>query len=250
MASKRMFALSTRNFRHHSAQRTFHSYEHITPSQTSPAAANAILLSAYGHVPRHGFSHQSLNLGARDAGYLDISSSVLPDGVFGLILFHLAHQRLGLASKCEAMFKNNRKSTCNAVVGTKIADIMWARLLANKDIIHKWQEALAIMAQPSYAPASVRELALLSDEMCYLAGDESVDFSWYTKRVSLSMIYSTSELFMTKDKSPGYVDTLNFMLRRLEETRALGGLVDSISTWARFSTTSSVNLLRSRGLTL
>ncbi|KAG5953899.1 hypothetical protein E4U58_000274 [Claviceps cyperi] len=127
---------------------------------------------------------------------------------------------------------------------------MWARLLANKDVIHKWQEALAVMAQPSYAPASVRELALLSDEMCYLAGDESVDFSWYTKRVSSSMTYSASELFMTKDKSSGYVDTFNFMLRRLEETRALGGLVDSISTWARFSMNSSVNLIRSRGMTL
>lgn len=143
MASKRVFAL-TRNFRYHLAQRTFHSYEHITPSQTSPTATNAILLSAYGHVPIHGFSHQSLNLGARDAGYLDISSSVLPDGVSSLILFHLAHQRLGLASKCEAMLKDNRKSTCNGVVGTKIADIMWARLLANKDIIHKWQEVREI----------------------------------------------------------------------------------------------------------
>lgn len=106
------------------------------------------------------------------------------------------------------------------------------------------------MAQPSYIPATVRELALLSDDIWYLAGDKSVDFSWYTKRASLSVIYSTSELFMTNDKSPGFVDTHSFMLRRLDELKALGGLVASISTWTSFTMMSSLNLLRSRGMRL
>mgnify|MGYP001006491903 CR=1 FL=1 len=104
------------------------------------------------------------------------------------------------------------------------------------------------MAQPSYLPVTIRELALLSDDIWYLAGDESVDFSWYTKRASLSMVYSTSELFMTNDKSPGFVDTHSFMLRRIDETKALGELVASISTWTSFTMNSSVNLLRSRGV--
>jgi rpsU-divergently transcribed protein len=52
------------------------------------------------------------------------------------------------------------------------------------------------MAQPSYVPTSIAELARLSDEIWFLAGDTSVDSSWYTKRASLSMIYSsTGETF-------------------------------------------------------
>ncbi|KAG6003237.1 hypothetical protein E4U21_002237 [Claviceps maximensis] len=133
---------------------------------------------------------------------------------------------------------------------TKVADIMWTRLLANEDIIHKWQEALAIMAQPSYIPITIRELALLADDMWYLAGDESVDSSWYTKRASLSMAYSASELFMTNDKSPGFVDTRSFMLRRLDETKIVGELIAGISTWTSFTIISSINLLRSRGIRL
>ncbi|KAG5983889.1 hypothetical protein E4U55_006874 [Claviceps digitariae] len=234
MAALRRFAPLTwsAHTRRHFAQRTFHSYEHISQSQSMNAAEDAILSAAYRHVPKHGFSNQSLNLGARDAGYLDISPT---------------RQRLGLASKCQTILKTKEKSPHDVCVESKIADIMWARLLANEDIIHKWQEALAIMAQPSYIPVTMRELALLSDDIWYLAGDKSVDFSWYTKRASLSMVYSTTELFMTNDKSPGFFDTHSFMLRRLDETKTLRGLVDSISTWTSFTMKSSVNLLRSRG---
>jgi ubiquinone biosynthesis protein COQ9 len=36
------------------------------------------------------------------------------------------------------------------------------------------------------------ELARLVDEMWFLAGDKSVDFSWYTKRATLSAVYASS----------------------------------------------------------
>ena len=70
------------------------------------------------------------------------------------------------------------------------------------------------MAQPSYIPASLRELALLADEIHYLAGDKSVDPSWYTKRGGVSMIYASSELFMTNDRSPGFAETRAFLQRQ------------------------------------
>jgi len=41
-------------------------------------------------------------------------------------------------------------------------------------------------------PTSISELAKLSDEIWYLAGDTSVDTAWYTKRASLSAVYATT----------------------------------------------------------
>lgn len=41
-------------------------------------------------------------------------------------------------------------------------------------------------------PTSISELAKLSDEMWYLAGDTSVDTSWYTKRATLSTVYAST----------------------------------------------------------
>ena len=64
------------------------------------------------------------------------------------------------------------------------------------------------MAQPSYTSTSIAELARLVDEIWFLAGDTSVDTSWYTKRASLSAIYSASEIFMTQDRSLGFADQI------------------------------------------
>lgn len=41
-------------------------------------------------------------------------------------------------------------------------------------------------------PASVSELAKLSDEMWFLAGCDSHDMDWYTKRAALSGIYAST----------------------------------------------------------
>ena len=41
-------------------------------------------------------------------------------------------------------------------------------------------------------PTSISELAKLSDEIWYLAGDTSVDTAWYTKRASLSVVYAST----------------------------------------------------------
>lgn len=104
------------------------------------------------------------------------------------------------------------------------------------------------MAQPSYVPSSLQELAKLTDEIWFLAGDTSVDPSWYSKRASLSMIYAASELFMTNDKSPGFRDTRLFLQRRLKEAQDISGVLGSVGGWVSFTASAGVNVLRSKGL--
>jgi ubiquinone biosynthesis protein COQ9 len=67
---------------------------------------------------------------------LDISPSVLSDGTFSLIRYHLATQRQNLESKSRELFKNNEKLGS----GAKVAALTWERLLANRNVIHHWQE--------------------------------------------------------------------------------------------------------------
>jgi ubiquinone biosynthesis protein COQ9 len=103
------------------------------------------------------------------------------------------------------------------------------------------------MALPQNVPPSILELARLSDEIWHLAGDTAVDGSWYTKRASLSAIYASCELFMTTDASPGYVETENFLDRRLEELRTIGGALGDIGEWVGFTSSAVLNVLRSKG---
>lgn len=104
------------------------------------------------------------------------------------------------------------------------------------------------MAQPSYVPASLKELAKLSDEIWFLVGDTSVDPSWYTKRASLSATYASAELFMTSDRSEGFVETRKFLNRRLEEVRDVGGTLRSVGQWVGFTAIAGLNVLRSKGV--
>lgn len=104
------------------------------------------------------------------------------------------------------------------------------------------------MAQPSYVPASLAELARLADEIWFLAGDSSVDASWYTKRATLSAVYSASEVFMTQDRSPNFIETEQFVDDRLTDVTKLGSLVGSLGQWADYTAHSAVNVLRSKGV--
>lgn len=104
------------------------------------------------------------------------------------------------------------------------------------------------MAQPNYAPPSFAELAKLADEIWFLAGDTSVDTSWYTKRASLSAIYSATEVFMTQDTSKNFAETEQFLDARLEDVRKIGGFLGALGEWADFTGHSAVNVLRSKGL--
>ena len=104
------------------------------------------------------------------------------------------------------------------------------------------------MAAPSHVPTSLRELSLLSDEILFLAGDISVDASWYTKRLALSTVYASTELFMTTDTSPDFVETDAFLLRRLAESDHLGSILRDTTSWLGVQAIGVVNGLRSKGV--
>ncbi|KAI1277794.1 ubiquinone biosynthesis protein COQ9 [Xylaria sp. FL0933] len=229
-------------------RRRFHSYDHPAPAGPFNASEQAILAAAYKHVPEHGFTQRALALGARDAGYLDISTNLVPEGPFSLIRYHLVTQREALAPRRDAIFSEDDDAKNLTTVPARVERLTWERLLGNREVNHRWQEALAVMAQPSHIPASLHELALLADEIHFQAGDTSVDPTWYTKRGGLSMIYASSELFMTNDCSPGFGDTRAFLQRRLAEGGTLSSAVGSATQWLGFTASAGVNVLRSKGV--
>ena len=104
------------------------------------------------------------------------------------------------------------------------------------------------MAIPSNVQPSLAELARLSDEIWFLAGDTSVDTSWYTKRASLSAVYSSTEVFMTTDLSPNFIETELFFDRRLEAAKVMGTTFANIGQWISFTGHGIVNVLRSKGI--
>jgi len=221
----------------------YHSYEHNEPPPYREAES-AILSSALQHVPVHGFTQEALTLGMKEAGYLDISANLFAKGPFELVKYHLVMQRLGLRDRIQ--FPGDEKMG----VGRRVRSLVLERLRANADagVVSRWQEALGLMSLGENIPTSLRELNLLSDEVWFLAGDTSVDSSWYTKRASLSAIYAATEVYQTTDQSTEFRDTEAFLDRRLEGMRVMGGAVSNTLQWVGFQGGAMVNLLRSKGV--
>jgi ubiquinone biosynthesis protein COQ9 len=133
--------------RNNTAARPYHSYDHPAPAGDFNVSEQAILSAAYRHVPEHGFTQQALSLGARDAGYLDISTNLLPEGPFSLIRYHLVTQREALAPRRETIFSSGDAGDANATLTTvpaRVERLTWERLLGNRDINHRWQEVWAL----------------------------------------------------------------------------------------------------------
>ncbi len=125
--------------------RTYHSYEHDTPPPFTPAET-AILSAASQHIPTHGFTTAALSRGAGDAGYLDASINLFPDGPFTLVYYHLVTQRLALAEYGSA------RSQAGGGIAENIKILAWKRLQANKPIEHRWQEVCLSICSQSPIP--------------------------------------------------------------------------------------------------
>ncbi|PWW80584.1 ubiquinone biosynthesis protein COQ9 [Tuber magnatum] len=231
-------------------RRRYHSYQHPAPGPPFTAAESAILSASLLHVPSHGFSDAALSFGARDAGYLDISVNMLSRGVFDLVRYHLVTERLRLGDKIDFRKAEDElpEGLRNLSTPAKVRVLCMERLKANAPIIHRWQEALAVMSLAGNIPVSVSELAKLSDEIWFLAGDESHDTTWYTKRATLSAVYASTELFMTQDNSKDFEATWEFLDRRLDEVKATGSAISNVASYLDFTVHALANVLRSKNL--
>jgi hypothetical protein len=128
-----------------SPKRTYYSYETPLPPPYPPTET-AILSSALQHVPITGWTNLSLRNGARDAGYLDVSTNLFPKAEFELVLYHLRTQRLGLKDKIQ--FPEEAK------VGQtrKVKSLVMERLRGNVevDVQGRWQEVFPFLSFPPF----------------------------------------------------------------------------------------------------
>ncbi len=94
------------------------------------------------------------------------------------------------------------------------------------EILEPWREAvrhaLVVLALPQHATLTLRLLYETVDDIWYAVGDNATDFSFYTKRATLAAIYAATVLYWLEDRSPGAVDTRDFLERRLADVARFG----------------------------
>lgn len=78
------------------------------------------------------------------------------------------------------------------------------------------RRGVALFALPHLMPEGLRLMWGTADAIWTALGDSSEDVNWYTKRSTLSGVYSATVLFWLGDESEGHQDTWAFLDRRIE----------------------------------
>ena len=71
--------------------------------------------------------------------------------------------------------------------------------------------------------------------MWRIAGDKSTDFSFYTRRISLATVYTSTLLFWLNDESNDNVETEFFLDRRLRDINKISSFKKPFSKVKKFT---------------
>ena len=170
------------------------------------------------HVPFDGWTGTALQRAAADLG-LDAATAVnaFPGGAAELIAFHSAEADRRMLDALQPMDLPAMR------VRDRVAAAVRLRLEQNAEHREAIRRALAFLALPQNGPLALKCLYRTVDAIWYAAGDTSTDYNFYTKRLLLSGVYSSTLLFWLNDDSEGNAETWAFLSRRIDEVLKIGG---------------------------
>ena len=169
-----------------------------------------LLAAALPHVAFDGWSETSLRAACQDLSITrQMAALACPRGAIDLaIRFHHDGD--------EAMQVVLQKTDINAMkIREKITFSVRARLDAIRDK-EAVRRGATLMALPQHAAEGAGLVWGTCDRIWAAIGDSSADVNWYTKRLTLSSVYSATVLYWLGDNSPNHQDTWTFLDRRIE----------------------------------
>ena len=181
----------------------------MNPIQQENTTAK-LLDAALAHVPFEGWSEGTFKASVSDIGIdSEVARAACPRGAVDLALaFHEAGdhamlERLSATDMCAMKFRE------------KIAAAVRFRLEAvpDKEVVRR---GAALFSLPLYAGDGAKAIWGTSDKIWNALGDTSDDVNWYTKRATLSGVYSSTVLYWLGDESADHQSTWAFLDRRIE----------------------------------
>nr|CAD7411344.1 unnamed protein product [Timema poppensis] len=183
-----------------------------------------ILTASLPFVHNFGWTKNALSAGAESIGYAGVAHGMFPREGAELVLYFCTSCNKKLAEQMKQQTENSGTGpNIHLKPSVFIQDAVEARLRMITPYIDKWPQALGIQTLPPNVPASLANLLTLVDDICYYAGDRSIDFNWYSRRVALAGIYKMTELCLIQDKSEDYQNTWRFLDRRIKDVTHLHG---------------------------
>ncbi|XP_060521029.1 ubiquinone biosynthesis protein COQ9, mitochondrial isoform X2 [Cylas formicarius] len=184
---------------------------------------NKILEASLPFVLELGWSREALSRGAQCVGYPGITHGIFTRGGGDLVHYFNTTSNLRLLDILKELRHSHgeRAITPGQFAETAIRE----RLKMIVPYVSRWPQAIAVMSLPPNVPNALATLLTMVDDVCYYAGDRSVDFNWYIRRVGVAGVYKATELYLIQDKSPDQIDTWDFLRRRMEDAVQLNAII-------------------------
>ncbi len=180
----------------------------LTPEELRIPLLHAVL----AHVPFDGWTSKAVEHAAAD---LHISNAMaelsFPGGATEMLEVHLSNANDILTEKLATLDLPSMK------IRDRITLAVRTRLEQSGEARETVRRGLFTLALPQNLALGSKALWNSADTMWRAAGDTSTDHNWYTKRATLSAVYSAVLLFWLNDESDGYEDTWAFLDRRIED---------------------------------
>ncbi|MCX8507979.1 MAG: COQ9 family protein [Rhodobacteraceae bacterium] len=169
-----------------------------------------LLTAALPHVIFDGWTAPTFDAAARDAGIAPgLARVICPRGALDLAV---DYHRQGDRQMVEKLVASDLSAL---KFREKVARAVHLRLdLADADAVRR---GVALFALPQHMAQGSALLWGTADAIWRALGDNSADVNWYTKRMTLSAVYSATVLYWLGDESEGRAESWAFLDRRIED---------------------------------
>lgn len=139
-----------------------------------------ILNASLPFVSTHGWTREAISKGAESQGFPGVAHGMFPSG--GVELIHHFYQQCN--QRLVQQLRDNIAAAAKDEKPQPIVEFVTNALRSRLQMIEPyqahWPQALGIMSLPQNVPTSLAQLLTLIDDICYFAGDRSVDVCKFT----------------------------------------------------------------------
>lgn len=179
----------------------------LTLDELRPVLVDALL----NHVPFDGWTQAALSRAAEDLGIpADRASLVFPGGGIDMVDAFIARLDEQMTAQLDALGLPLMK------IRDRIRTAVRVRLELSASHREAIRRAVSTLAMPQNTARLAQILWRTADSMWRAAGDTATDYNYYTKRITLGGIYSSTLLVWLDDQSEGLADTWGFLDRRID----------------------------------
>jgi ubiquinone biosynthesis protein COQ9 len=171
-----------------------------------------LLLAMTPHVPFDGWSKAAIDMAVADSNTAPgLAALAFPrGGLDAALAFHRRGDRLMAETMAAAPLHAMK-------IREKVTFAVRTRLELAEEDREAVRRAASLLALPMHAGDTARAMWGTADAIWTAMGDESRDINWYSKRATLTGVYSAVALYWLADESEGRADSWAFLDRRIAD---------------------------------